>query len=83
MCGIHFTSTEGTLHSRPKRLCQCLPRSEFLHIVSLDSALIIKKIIRVILSFKQDIDVEPEEEEEYLSDDYFEEDSEGYFLSER
>ncbi len=68
--------------SRPKRLCQCLPRSEFLHIVSLESALI-RKIIRVILSFKQDIDVEPEEEDEYLSDDYFEEDSEGHFLSER
>ncbi len=51
--------------------------------MSLDSALIIKKNIRVILSFKQDSDVEPEEEEEYLSDDYFEEDSEGYFLSER
>ncbi len=68
--------------SRPKHLSQRLPKSEFLHIVSLESALI-RKIIRVILSFKQDIDVEAEEEEENLSDDYFEEDSEGYFLSER
>ncbi len=79
MCGIPFTYT---LPSRPKRLSQRLPSSEFLHIVSLESALI-RKIIRVILSFKQDIDVEAEEEEENLSDDYFEEDSEGYFLSER
>ncbi len=44
---------------------------------------IYKKIILVILPFKQNIDVEPEEEEDYLSDDYFEEDSEGYFLFER
>ncbi len=80
MCGIPFTSTEGTLSSRPKRLSQRLPGSEILHIVSLKSAFI-RKIIRVILSFKQDIDVEAEEE--YLSDDYFEEDSEGCFLSER
>ncbi len=78
MCGIPFTSTEGTLSSRPKRLSQ----REILHIVSLKSAFI-RKIIRVILSFKQDIDVEAEGEEEYLSDDYFEEDSEGCFLSER
>ncbi len=40
-----------------------------------------KKIIRVTLPFKQDLDVEAQEE--YLSDDYFEEDSEDYFLSER
>ncbi len=66
------------MSSRPKRLSQ----REILHIVSLKSAFI-RKIIRVILPFKQDIDMEPEEEEEYLSDDYFEEDSEGCFLSER
>ncbi len=82
LCGIPFTSSEGTLPSRPKRPSQGLPSSEFLHIVSLGSALI-RKTIRVVLSFKQDIDLEPEEEDEYLSDESFEEDSEGYFLSER
>ncbi len=65
LCGIPFTPTEGKLPSQPKLLCQGLPRSEFLHIVSLESAFI-RKIIRVILPFKQNIDVEPEEEEEYL-----------------
>ncbi len=37
----------------------------------------LRKVIRVILTFKQNNDVDPEKEDEYF---FFEEDSEGYFL---